>query len=72
MGVNNGKFFNVTATRKYFYNIDTAFENYKELAGYHQEVQDELVSTESWQGADATKTIIKDTEETLLADIIAL
>ena len=71
---NSGKFFDVPATDKYFGDWAAAFEAYKNYAQEHFTAMDNIASTNSWMGedADAVKTMLSDTETTLLEDIIKL
>ena len=71
---NVGKFFDVPATNKYFGDISAAFDEYEKLANDYIDAIDEIATTDSWQGidAEAAKTLLSETEVTLLKDIIQL
>ena len=71
---NAGKFFDVPATNKYLGDWSEAFTSYENYANEHFLAMDEVATTDTWMGvdADAAKTLLSDTETTLLEDILKL
>ncbi|WP_028235614.1 hypothetical protein [Pseudobutyrivibrio sp. MD2005] len=71
---NAGKFFDVPATNKYFGDWSDAFTTYETYANEHFTAMDTVATTDTWMGedADAAKTMLSDTETTLLNDILKL
>ncbi|WP_028235186.1 hypothetical protein [Pseudobutyrivibrio sp. MD2005] len=71
---NAGKFFDVPATNKYFGDWSDAFTTYETYANEHFLAMDSVATTDTWMGvdADAAKTLLSDTETTLLNDILKL
>ena len=72
--INAGKFFNVPATRKYFGDWSDSFTDFENYANEHFVAMDAVATTDTWMGvdADAAKTMLSDTETTLLNDILKL
>lgn len=71
---NTGKFYNQAATTEYFTDLAEAMNQFKTDAMHHGLTQEDIAGTNSYMGesADATKNLVKDFEETLLAEIIEL
>ncbi len=72
MGANNGKFFDVTVTNKYFNDLHGSFNMYQKNAKEHFTSLDTYGNTDQWEGvdADAAKHLLKGPEYQLLTDII--
>ena len=72
--INAGKFFDVPATKKYFGDWSDSFTDFENYANEHFVAMDAVATTDTWMGvdADAAKTMLSDTETTLLNDILKL
>lgn len=74
MGIQNGKFFDVSNTRDYFAQLADEYDEYSKKAVVHQKALTNFTTTESWKGADAdkAKSLIKSNKITLVDEVMAL
>ena len=74
MGIQNGKFFDVTLTRGYFGGFADEYDGYSKKANVHQNALINFVDSDSWKGKDAVqaKNLIKTKKVTLVDEVLSL